>query len=432
MLINTLVDRSFNNLKAILRSKPMPEKTITGSTLECWFHYISQITPSANEAVMLSNQLDVKPSEAIELLNKEVTPSYLTLLKIRYLLESKKYSITSTVKQKPITIKLGKLIVNQKIDIITVCHDLSFAHQYQLINILLGTAEADTSTIDIIDIICSDFEDDIQKPNVPPTTSSPPKQTAINKKRQDNKEAVELLISYLNEIPKSDQEAEKQLITTFCDCKPKSLEKWLAAKSIPTGVKNIKLQHYLKATGKKIPFLEKLPLELAQITTLIAYGIINISEIAQAMEIESKDKEHYCWRILYTRYEKITPPQQEAIRQIIAKHQDFLNKEINRDLITFSLSSPAPAIKKDETTSQQLLPPPTVMPTTPAKDVTNTKSNKEIVIATLNKLLTAALPLTQILESNICSPQNRREFRKKIDPEKLFQLSCSLNKFTKK
>jgi len=180
----------------------------------------------------------------------------------------------------------------------------------------------------------------------------------------------------------------------------------LQTRKLPLGENRIKLQNFLKLQGYRVTELEKAPREIRNIGLLLAFGVTDISKIAQTIGLSES----------HTR--KFLGGKSNASRAILRKIVEYtqrLQKDYEKEIEATQKKYSANA-----TTTERGSPDPTILSLAQSNGHPSAAELGRSV-STLSKLIEASIPLAvAVMEHG--TPEDRKMLREQTSGRGVFEL----------
>jgi len=171
-----------------------------------------------------------------------------------------------------------------------------------------------------------------------------------------------------------------------------TISAWFCGKNKPISINLLIIRHFLSDKGYGVKELRDLPLEVFNLSWLIAHKKLSMEEAEKSLGLTKEQIMRYVLA-----YQGISDERKEKIKKLI---EPFANQ------------IPSAKISQGE-----------LLAKAPDKSVgTTTDKSKESVITLLAQLIKSALPLADYVESDECSPEDRRLLRKQSGGDGIFRL----------
>ena len=206
-----------------------------------------------------------------------------------------------------------------------------------------------------------------------------------------------------------------QLVCDFVSATPNTVMGWTTG-TAPQGARLIRLWHFLALNGHDSPELIKLPAFCRYISELFAFQCITLEEVLQYCGVTADQTALQIMRG--------QPPMHPAMSL------DDLKELYNVQLETAKAAARVPLPPADTPVSVAASSPePPATPPSEAEVLPAllAGSGNQSKITTLATLLSAALPLVRLVNSDKCKPADRALLRELMGTNGVFELSNHLN-----
>ncbi len=198
-----------------------------------------------------------------------------------------------------------------------------------------------------------------------------------------------------------------------------TVHRWLRGTAVPIGENAIGVRYYLELLGYEISENPRDPV-LQEIGRMVAYDIATVEDLCKEVGAVTDYGRNLMLAALLGRA-PISDDRLAVLESFALSFRDIIDEK-KREIIA-QLPHRMSQTKPAEPIAQRPTPSPILVTTTPSSDKLSVS-----LVTSLAHLVQAAIPLAEIVNSDKCSPEDRKKLRDLAGGNGVFRLANLLNR----
>ncbi len=224
-------------------------------------------------------------------------------------------------------------------------------------------------------------------------------------------------LAHLAQAIGSDQ-VKRQTLTNFVGVTTATVSCWLKGQRLPTGEPLLRLRFYLEFLGYDVQELRSLDGVVRAVARLCAFQIVGLTEVSRLVGYADRPSGHNDTLLaIFRGAQGVNKDRLEKFESLVGQYETQLEWKVS--------STPKIPLNGRATMESEIATKPAALKPLKPKSVLSFQ-DKRVTMEVLSNLIQATLPLTQYVESDQFTPQDRAALRDLVGGDSVFRLANSL------